>query len=167
MPNKETNLCAIRSSFDCRYRFSRYFSPIKFNRPTAYETLVAKNDLELYDLQQDPDETRNLAGRHGHERAGDGSERDFERTDRRGGWRGRRQVTAAPTWLLVPAAALTPSATGRPDIRHFRITLGTLGTSTPAQSGILPRPIRHRYLALANVWRRVPLNLYGMGFRQA
>jgi arylsulfatase A-like enzyme len=55
------NRGAIRSIFDGRYRFSRYFSPIEFNRPTTYEALVAKNDLELYDLQQDPDETRNLA----------------------------------------------------------------------------------------------------------
>ena len=43
--------------FDGRYRFSRYFSPIHFNRPTTYEALVANNDLEVYD----PEETRNLA----------------------------------------------------------------------------------------------------------
>jgi arylsulfatase A-like enzyme len=52
---------AIRSSFDGRYRFSRYFSPVNFNRPTTYEALIANNDLEVYDLQQDPQETRNLA----------------------------------------------------------------------------------------------------------
>ena len=33
----------------------------QFNRPTTYEALVAKNDLEVYDLQDDPEETRNLA----------------------------------------------------------------------------------------------------------
>jgi arylsulfatase A-like enzyme len=55
------NRGAIRSVFDGRYRFSRYFSPIHFNRPTTYETLVANNDVEVYDLQEDPDETRNLA----------------------------------------------------------------------------------------------------------
>jgi arylsulfatase A-like enzyme len=55
------NRGAIRSIFDGRYRFARYFSPVEFNRPTTYEELVAKNDLELYDLQEDPDETRNLA----------------------------------------------------------------------------------------------------------
>jgi arylsulfatase A-like enzyme len=55
------NRGAIRSVFDGRYRFSRYFSPIHFNRPTTYEALVANNDLEVYDLHEDPEETRNLA----------------------------------------------------------------------------------------------------------
>ena len=55
------NRGAIRSVFDGRYRFSRYFSPIHFNRPTSYEALVANNDVEVYDLREDPDETRNLA----------------------------------------------------------------------------------------------------------
>jgi arylsulfatase A-like enzyme len=55
------NRGAIRSIFDGRYRFSRYFSPIGFNRPTTYEDLVARNDLEVYDLQEDPVEARNLA----------------------------------------------------------------------------------------------------------
>jgi arylsulfatase A-like enzyme len=53
--------CAIRSAFDGRYRFSRYFSPLDFNTPMTYEALIAKNDLELYDLQEDPEEVNNLA----------------------------------------------------------------------------------------------------------
>jgi arylsulfatase A-like enzyme len=55
------NRGAIRSVFDGRYRFSRYFSPIHFNHPTTYEALVANNDLEVYDLQEDPEEAHNLA----------------------------------------------------------------------------------------------------------
>jgi len=55
------NRGAIRSIFDGRYRFSRYFSPLRFNRPTTYEALVADNDLEAYDLQGDPEEVHNLA----------------------------------------------------------------------------------------------------------
>src|SRR5262249_49166523 len=39
------NRGAIRSIFDGRYRFSRYFSPLRFNLPTTYEALVADNDL--------------------------------------------------------------------------------------------------------------------------
>jgi arylsulfatase A-like enzyme len=53
--------CAIRSAFDGRYRFSRYFSPLDFNTPTTYESLIGRNDLELYDLQEDPEEVNNLA----------------------------------------------------------------------------------------------------------
>jgi arylsulfatase A-like enzyme len=56
-----SNRCSIRSVFDGRYRFSRYFSPVGFNTPTTFESLLANNDLELYDLQSDPDETVNLA----------------------------------------------------------------------------------------------------------
>jgi len=55
------NRGAMRSVFDGRFRFSRYFSPIHFNHPTTYRALVADNDLEVYDLQEDPEETRNLA----------------------------------------------------------------------------------------------------------
>jgi hypothetical protein len=55
------NRGAIRSIFDGRYRFGRYFSPLEFNRPTRYDALIAKNELEVYDLQEDPQETRNLA----------------------------------------------------------------------------------------------------------
>jgi len=54
--------CAIRSIFDGRYRFSRYFAPLAFNTPATYEDLLANNDLELYDLDADPQEMRNLAG---------------------------------------------------------------------------------------------------------
>jgi arylsulfatase A-like enzyme len=52
---------AIRSIFDGRYRFSRYFGPMEFNTPKTLEELLGKNDLELYDLQEDPDEMNNLA----------------------------------------------------------------------------------------------------------
>jgi len=53
--------CSIRSVFDGRYRFSRYFSPQGFNTPVTMEELTGQNDLELYDLQSDPDEVHNLA----------------------------------------------------------------------------------------------------------
>lgn len=55
------NRCGIRSAFDGRYRFSRYFSPLKFNTLITCENLVADNDLDLYDLQEDPEEINNLA----------------------------------------------------------------------------------------------------------
>jgi arylsulfatase A-like enzyme len=55
------NRTAIRSICDGRYRFSRYFSPVRFNTPGSLEDLLALNDVELYDLHDDPEEMRNLA----------------------------------------------------------------------------------------------------------
>lgn len=52
---------AIRSVFDGRYQFTRYFSPKQHNRPTSIDELFALNDVELFDLQNDPDEVDNLA----------------------------------------------------------------------------------------------------------
>ena len=52
---------AIRSVFDGRYQFTRYFSPKQHNRPTSIEELFELNDVELFDRQADPHELDNLA----------------------------------------------------------------------------------------------------------
>ena len=52
---------AIRTVYDGRYKFSRYFSPLQHNVPNTMEELLAANDLELFDLKTDPAETNNLA----------------------------------------------------------------------------------------------------------
>ncbi len=52
---------AIRSVFDGRYQFTRYFSPKQHNLPTSIEGLFALNDVELFDTQNDPHEMNNLA----------------------------------------------------------------------------------------------------------
>jgi len=52
---------AIRSVFDGRHSFSRYFAPAEHHRPETIEDLTSRNDLELFDLHTDPDEAVNLA----------------------------------------------------------------------------------------------------------
>lgn len=52
---------AVRSVYDGRYVFARYFSPKQHNRPTTLEDINKFNDVELFDLQADPLEMENLA----------------------------------------------------------------------------------------------------------
>ncbi|MBK6008091.1 sulfatase-like hydrolase/transferase [Ramlibacter ginsenosidimutans] len=57
---------AVRSVFDGRYTFARYFAPRQHNRPGTLEALYRFNDVELYDLQADPAEMDNLAAGSRH-----------------------------------------------------------------------------------------------------
>ena len=52
---------AIRTIFDGRYKLNRYFSPLEHHMPRSIEELFASNDVELFDLEADPEEVRNLA----------------------------------------------------------------------------------------------------------
>src|SRR5262249_18336739 len=52
---------SVRTVFDGRYKFSRYFAPVERNKPGNLEELYKANDVELFDLQADPSETVNLA----------------------------------------------------------------------------------------------------------
>jgi len=51
----------IRTVFDGRYKYSRYFNSQKHNRPSTLEQIFAVNDVELFDLENDPYEMNNLA----------------------------------------------------------------------------------------------------------
>jgi arylsulfatase len=51
----------FRGIADGRYKFARYFKPGEHHQPQDWNTLVAHNELELYDTSSDPDETDNLA----------------------------------------------------------------------------------------------------------
>ncbi len=60
---------SLRATCDGRYKFARYFSPLQRNRPTTLDELYRHNDVELYDLQEDPSEMHNLAAVQGLEEA--------------------------------------------------------------------------------------------------
>ena len=51
---------AVRSIYDGRYVFARYFSPKQHNRPTTLEEIYRLNDVELFDVQGDPLEMSNI-----------------------------------------------------------------------------------------------------------
>ncbi len=52
---------AIRSVYDGRYKLNRYFSPQQHHMPRTIEDIFTNNDVELFDLQYDPNEINNLA----------------------------------------------------------------------------------------------------------
>jgi arylsulfatase A-like enzyme len=52
---------SLRSTFDGRYKFTRYFAPGERNRPNDIAELYSHNDVELFDLSADPGEMNNLA----------------------------------------------------------------------------------------------------------
>ena len=60
-PDLEGIRGAIRSIFDGRYRYTRYFAPKQHNRSETLDEILQFNDLELFDLHSDPDEMTNLA----------------------------------------------------------------------------------------------------------
>lgn len=47
--------------FDGRYKFARYYAPNGFNTPKTLDQLFKNNDVQLFDLTQDPNEAHNLA----------------------------------------------------------------------------------------------------------
>ena len=44
-----------------RYKFARYYAPANFNTPDTLEQILRNNDLQLFDLKNDPLEVHNLA----------------------------------------------------------------------------------------------------------
>ena len=51
----------MRGTFDGRYKFARYFPVIDYNKPLSITELYERNDVELYDTHEDPQELHNLA----------------------------------------------------------------------------------------------------------
>ncbi|MCF6390436.1 sulfatase-like hydrolase/transferase [Mycobacterium sp. MBM] len=56
---------SLRTMFDGRYKFTRYFAPTQRNLPQTLDELYKFNDVELFDLQEDPGEMTNLAAKKG------------------------------------------------------------------------------------------------------
>jgi arylsulfatase A-like enzyme len=56
---------SLRTMFDGRYKFTRYFAPAQRNSPSDIDDLYRFNDVELFDLDTDPAEMTNLAARKG------------------------------------------------------------------------------------------------------
>jgi arylsulfatase A-like enzyme len=48
-------------AFDGQYKFARYYAPANFNTPETLDQIVRNNDLQLFDLKNDPLEAHNLA----------------------------------------------------------------------------------------------------------
>jgi arylsulfatase A-like enzyme len=51
----------VSFAFDGRYKFARYYSPKAFNTPRTLDDIFKNNDVQLFDLANDPEEMRNLA----------------------------------------------------------------------------------------------------------
>jgi arylsulfatase len=59
---------SLRTVFDGRHKFTRYFAPVDRNSPRDLDELYRWNDVELFDLKTDPRESVNLAAdRAAHE----------------------------------------------------------------------------------------------------
>ncbi len=66
---------SVRATFDGRYKFARYFSPIERNSPGNIDELYANNDVDLFDLSTDPAEHRTWLSTATQMRSADGHER--------------------------------------------------------------------------------------------
>src|SRR5262249_20270744 len=47
-------------TFDGRYKLGRFYSPSAFNTPKTLDQLFSENDVQMFDLKDDPDEMHNL-----------------------------------------------------------------------------------------------------------
>jgi len=51
----------VRGIVTDSYKYARYFAPTDFNMPETIDEILSHNDIQLFDLKNDPDEMVNLA----------------------------------------------------------------------------------------------------------
>jgi arylsulfatase len=62
LPRPETRKRSnIRTVYDGRYKYSRYFNTQQHHQPMTVERIFELNDVELFDTENDPNEMNNLA----------------------------------------------------------------------------------------------------------
>jgi hypothetical protein len=119
--------------FDGRYTYSRYFSPKQHNQPRTLEDIFELNDVELFDLEADPDEMQNLATEP--KKHGDLLPAMNDKMSRRNGYSSLKAKTGSDDHESPPVAGWRIPWQGMTYIMAFFAKRRMLGVSSNFTSG--------------------------------